>query len=225
MPKSADRVYVWQEAAFTWLVQVHGVERPDGYQDEQPNVVKYPGAAEVEACLKPTVYRCASKCGGNAEWLLGALRNCAEHWAGDHSKCKEFWPECDCSKRPELHKGKYAKDSATHDAVKKFFRKFLPLSEVKKLVHCGENYMCECFHAYLLRWAPKRLHLPFLYEPMNYCAAMDWNENQAREVTGVYRRKRATSNAVRNRSGVTRRTVPKTWEWKLRVARDMGIIP
>ena len=213
---------VWYQV----LVPHYGRVVVEGEKEKQVEKLAYPELAKHKLVdlLKPTFYRCARACNGDVEFLYAALQNVANHWAGDHTQCDTYWPGCACYKFPSLHEGYYAKEGATHLAVAAFFLKRWTRAYLKHFVWACENYLVETYHAALLRCAPKRLHLPNLYEAMAYCSTMDWNENAMRDVLSMHARKSPCFSSIRGRSGVVRCLVAKTWFWKIWIARYMGLV-
>jgi hypothetical protein len=159
----------------------------------------------------------------DGNWLSEAMQQIPEHWAeGPCTGCAPFWGDtCPCHAFPALHGGKYAKGGATHLAIRKFFRERFTPKKMQPFTYADANYLSECFHAALLRWAPKRICFTTSMDARVGMATLDWNENAMRPIRGVYRRKiRATE--FHKRTGCSRRLVAKTSYWKYDIALNMG---
>ncbi|CAM6081685.1 unnamed protein product [Calypogeia fissa] len=154
--------------------------------------------------------------------LAYELANCADHWAGIHTKCLTL------SDRPCHHIGEvgatdlptvhYEAGSPTHIAMKTFMEKYITPAKMKFFTMAREKILSETFHSVMGKYATKRIHFPASHEARLLCAGMDWNENINHPLLKVYDRI-PVNTAVRDRPGRSRVLVERTTNWKEQASR------
>jgi hypothetical protein len=154
-------------------------------------------------------------------FLVTDLKNCAKHWASDHSEGKLIDPTRDYVVQNWDTSAKYFDlNSPTYEALVVWLDKHITPSKMKHYVKCRENVFSETFHSLINKYASKHIHWRASHHARLACTALDWNENRSREVLAV--RKRVSSDiAVRNRPTTYRILSRKTELWKEKVAQKL----
>ena len=216
-------------AVWEALVELEGKDPAKGI-DEDFEKLAYPELLEfkVGKLLKPTFYTLSRKCakeGRDAAWLAAGMCNLAEHWSTGQclEGCSEFWGGEECECKCATKTGFYEAGGATHKAVAKWLKERFTPSKCQPYTYADENYLSECFHAALLKFAPKRIAFRKTMNARIAMAILAWNEGMARDIRNVHIRKNIRESEFHKRAGVVRRLEKPTFYWKIDVAALMGL--
>ncbi|KAL2649727.1 hypothetical protein R1flu_017855 [Riccia fluitans] len=183
--------------------------------------LRYPELATHDLAfkLKSWIYTCAKNAAlrgdTTPELLTMDIHNAADHWAGDHSTCRNLpgVRKCIVENWSGEHKRKYAPGGETHKAVKEFLKKYITEIKMKCYIRAKENFIYETFHSVINKFATKRIHFDSSHIARLACAAMDWNKNIMRDVQAIYQRS-SNDTAIRRRAKTNRYLADRTSCWK-----------
>jgi len=184
---------------------------------------------KVGGCLKPSFYRLAGECakkGLDEHHLSAGMHNIADHLAqnGGCENCRKFWGEsCPNVSCPGSHKGYYPFGGKTHTAFRAWLENRFTPASCKPYITADENYLSECFHAALLKYAPKRIAWGRSMKARLAMAILQWNEACHRGVKNVHLRKNFRANEFHKRAGCVRRLEEAEGLWKKDCALGMGL--
>ncbi|KAL2650226.1 hypothetical protein R1flu_018354 [Riccia fluitans] len=149
------------------------------------------------------------------ELLTMDIHNAADHWAGDHSTCRNLpgVRKCIVENWSGEQNHKYAPSGETHKAVKEFLKKYITESKMRCYIRARENFISKTFHSVINKYATKRIHFDSSHTTRLACAAMDWNENIRRDVRTIYQRS-SNDTAVRRKAKTNRYLANRTSCWK-----------
>lgn len=175
--------------------------------DEEGRLLKFPEVSKYKLADKfkthlYSVCRARTLAGDDdVQALCRDVHNAADHWAGDHSVCREIDPlRKYVQKSWSADKSYYPKDGPTHVAVKDWLVKKCSLAKMKFFTRARENYMSETFNSVINKYAPKRIHYAKSHISRVACAGLDWNESMGRELLRKVER-RPAGKAIRSRGG------------------------
>lgn len=190
-----------------------------------PSLRKMDMPGKVVKWFYITAIQCRKRGGDDVKLFIRDFRNCADHWAGDHSGCANIDPTRLCVvKGWGSEHAYYAPNSPDHRALKDLLCK---MSSEKAFIHytrARKNTRSEVFNSMINKYATKRVHWAKTHEARLHLTALDWNENRHRGIIKrVDRKGKGVNTATRKREPHKNIYEPKTYEFKSDVFAAMKV--